>query len=59
MGINPVDFSWKLSEGKIFQSPEVVLVYSYEGIGKMTRTYHDLYRNHLIRGQYKDKKGQF
>ena len=32
------------------------MVYSNEGIGKMTRTFHDLYRNNLIRGKYKDKK---
>jgi len=56
MGINPTDFDWKLNEGETFTAPEVVLVYSSEGIGQMTRTYHDLYRNHLIRGEYKDKK---
>jgi alpha-galactosidase len=56
IGINPVDFSWKLESGDSFTAPEVVLVYSSEGIGGMTRTFHDLYRNHLIRGEYKDKK---
>jgi len=56
MGINPIDFSWLLEPNKEFVAPEVVMVYSNEGIGKMTRTFHDLYRNHLIRGKYKDKK---
>lgn len=56
MGINPIDFSWLLESNEEFVTPEVVMVYSDEGIGKMTRTFHDLYRNHLIRGQYKDKK---
>lgn len=56
MGINPADFSWKLEVGEEFQAPEVVLVYSATGLGGMTRTFHDLYRNHLIRGEYKDKK---
>lgn len=56
MGINPEDFSWKLKENEEFVAPEVVMVYSDKGIGKMTRTFHDLYRNHLIRGQFKDKK---
>lgn len=56
IGINPVDFSWKLETGETFTAPEVVLVYSSEGIGGMTRTFHDLYRKHLIRGEYKDKK---
>jgi alpha-galactosidase len=56
IGINPVDFSWRLKSGESFTSPEAVLVYSSQGIGGMTRTFHDLYRNHLIRGEYKDKK---
>ena len=56
MGINPEDFSWVLKNGEEFIAPEVVMVYSDNGIGKMTRTFHDLYRNNLIRGEYKDKK---
>jgi alpha-galactosidase len=56
IGINPVDFSWRLKKDESFTAPEAVLVYSGEGIGGMTRTYHDLYRNHLVRGEYKDKK---
>lgn len=56
MGINPYNFAWKLESGQEFIAPEVVMVYSAEGLGKMTRTFHDLYRNHLIRGKYKDIK---
>lgn len=56
MGIHPEDFSWKLSPGEMFIAPEAILVYSAEGIGNMTRTLHNLYRNHLIRGNYKDKR---
>lgn len=56
MGIEPTDFSWQLEEQASFTTPEVVMVYSAEGLGKMSRTLHDLYRNHLIRGIYKDKK---
>lgn len=48
MGIHPEGFSWPMVPGDTFQSPEVALVYSGEGLGKMTRTYHDLYRSHLI-----------
>ena len=54
MGINDEEFCWKLNSGEAFQTPEVVMVYSDKGLGKMTRTYHDLYRNHLIRSVYKD-----
>lgn len=56
MGIHPYHFKWKLEPQNSFQTPEVVLVYSSEGIGGMSRNFHDLYRNHLIRGEYKDKK---
>lgn len=56
MGIHPQDFCWKLEPGEAFQAPEVICVYSAGGIGGMTRTFHDLYRKHLIRGEYKDKK---
>jgi alpha-galactosidase len=56
MGINPYHFSWKLAKEEVFTAPEVVMVYSSEGLGAMTRTLHDLYRKHLIRGEYKNKK---
>lgn len=56
MGIHPEGFSWKLEPGERFTAPEVVMVYSAEGIGKMTRTFHDLYREHLIRSPYLHKK---
>ncbi len=56
MGINHFDFNWLLEPNEEFIAPEVVMVYSDEGIGKMSRTFHDLYRQHLIRGEYRDKR---
>lgn len=56
MGINPIDFTWVVEPGDEFQSPEVVMVYSDSGMGKMSRTFHDLYNNNLIRGEWKNKK---
>ena len=56
MGINPIDFGWYLDKGETFTAPEVVMVHSDNGIGKMSRTFHDLYRENLIRGEYKDKR---
>lgn len=56
MGINPDGFGWKLEPGSSFSSPEVVMVYSANGIGKMSRIFHRLYRKHLIRGKWKDIK---
>ena len=56
MGINPEEFSWLLTPGEEFQVPEVVMVYSGKGLGQMTRSYHDFYRNHLIRSKFKYEK---
>ena len=56
MGIHPEGFTWKLEPGEVFTAPEVVMIYSDEGLGKMTRSFHDLYRNHLIRSSYLHKK---
>lgn len=56
MGISPYHFCWKLGAGESFQSPELVMVYSDRGLGHMSRTFHDLYRKHLIRSTWKNKK---
>lgn len=56
MGINPHDFGWKLEPGDSFETPEAVSVYSAEGLGGMSRTFHKLYRNNLCRGPWKTAK---
>ena len=56
MGIHPQDFRWELKENETFCAPEVVLTCSDCGLGSMTRSLHDLYREHLIRSPYKDKE---
>ena len=56
MGIHPEGFTWKLEPGERFTAPEAVLVYSGQGLGRMTRTFHDLYREHLIRSPYLHEK---
>ncbi|MCL1631376.1 alpha-galactosidase [Sporolactobacillus sp. CPB3-1] len=55
IGLNPFDFSWKLDAGALFQTPEAVLVYSDQGLGCLSRTYHHLYRTRLARGKYRDE----
>lgn len=52
IGINPYGFEWTLEDGEIFESPEAVLVWSSEGIGEMSRRFHDFIREHLIRSSY-------
>ena len=55
-GINPTDFRWKLEPGESFTSPEAVLVYSQEGLGGMSRTFHHFYLDHLCPPQWAKKK---
>ncbi|BCZ48698.1 alpha-galactosidase [Clostridium gelidum] len=56
MGINPSDFSWLLQKGEEFQTPEVIMTYSSDGLNGMSRTYHKLYSTRLCRGTFRDKE---
>ena len=56
MGINPESFGWHLAPGEEFSAPEVVMVFSNEGVGGMSRIFHRLYQKHLIRGKWANIK---
>lgn len=56
MGINPEGFSWQLAPGEEFYSPEAVMIYTDKGIGEMSRMFHRLYADNLIRGKWKKAK---
>jgi len=56
MGINSCDFSWLLEPGETFTAPEVVMVYSDKGFGRMSRTFNKLYQKRLARGRYRDEE---
>lgn len=56
LGINPETFSWTLAPGEAFETPEACLTFSGEGIGRMSRNFHDFMRNHLIRDGWARKK---
>lgn len=56
MGMNPFNFAWQLPAGESFHSPEVVNVYSNQGLNQMSKTYHDLFNHHLIRGEHQLKE---
>lgn len=55
MGINPFGFSWQLASQESFQTPEVLLVYSDQGLNGMSAAYHDLINKQLVRGRYKEE----
>ena len=52
MGIHPYHFSFRLNTGDEFETPEVIMAYSGEGLGRLSRIYHDAYRSNLIRSKY-------
>lgn len=56
MGIHSEGFEWWLTPGETFTAPEVVLTYSHDGLGQMTRNLHDFYRCHMIRSRYLHQK---
>lgn len=56
MGLGNEDFSWLLESGEMFEAPECVMVYSAEGLGEMSRIYHRIYRERLLRGTFKEGK---
>lgn len=53
IGINPHNFSYTLSAGEEFFTPEAVCVYSNKGLNGMSHCFHNMCRNHL--GKCTDK----
>ncbi len=58
MGIQSFSFSWGLKKGESFVSPEVVMIHSGQGLGAMSRSFHRLYRDCLLRGAYAGRTGR-
>lgn len=52
LGLNPLHASIPVAPGDTFTSPEAVGVYSSEGVGGMSRSFHQLYKNHLSRSHF-------
>ena len=52
LGINDYDFAWQLAPGESFQTPEAVLTYSADGLDGMSRQFHRLCAQHLVRGRF-------
>ncbi len=54
-GINPHQFEWKLTPGASFETPQSIICYSDAGFGKLSREYHDLIRQNLMRSSWADR----
>ena len=55
MGINPDRFSWPLKKGDSFDTPEVVIARTDEGLNYLSNTFHRLYNSNLVRGKWKNQ----
>lgn len=52
IGFNPYELSWNLGPGETLTSPECVAAYSDNGMGGVSRIFHRLYRNHLMKSKF-------
>jgi len=55
-GIHSDNFAWRLLPGESFTTPEVMMTFSEEGFGKLSRSLHKTIRKHICRGQWKTKR---
>lgn len=56
IGIQPEDFCWEFAPDAELDAPEAVLVYSGQGLGGMSRTFHSLFMQHLVRSPWRDRQ---
>ncbi len=51
-GIDNTGFNWNLKRDEVFYSPEAVMVYSNQGVGGVSRNFHDHIRNNIIEKEF-------
>ncbi len=55
-GINPQSFTFLLEPNDSFEAPEAVMTYSRQGFNGMSQNMHRFVREHIVRGEWKDKE---
>ena len=55
-GIHPDNFAWNLQSGEEFDTPEIMMTYSAEGFGRLSRNLHRTIRQNICRGEWKEKR---
>uniref|UniRef100_UPI003F56F9CA alpha-galactosidase n=2 Tax=Lactobacillus acidophilus TaxID=1579 RepID=UPI003F56F9CA len=55
IGIDDFNFNWELKPKDDFQTPEVLMVYSSQGLNKMSQAFHSLIHDRVICSKYKDQ----
>ena len=54
MGLPDEMFDYPLEPGREFYSPETAIAYTSGGLSTLSHIYHDLIREHICRGKYKN-----
>lgn len=52
-GINPENFEFIINEKEVFETPQVIMTFSSEGLSKLSHNFHNAIRNNICRGKYK------
>ena len=55
-GISPERFSWTLEPEECFETPEAVMIYSYEGLNKLSQNFHSFINDHIVTSKWKNKE---
>ena len=53
MGLQNDGFSWELTSGSSFETPEVIMSYSDRGLTPLSQNYHHIVRHNICRGRFK------
>jgi alpha-galactosidase len=56
MGLNSEGFSWDLTPGDSFSTPEGVITWTGSGLNNLSADFHSLYRTRLARGFWRDRE---
>ncbi|MBQ7912241.1 MAG: alpha-galactosidase [Clostridia bacterium] len=52
MGFDDTGFSWTVGKGETLVAPEAIMTYSDQGLGGMSRNFHDHIRKHIIEQEF-------
>lgn len=55
MGINPRNFCWNLEPDTEFQTPEVIITYTRNGLNELSGSIHSFLRSRVARGYWRDR----
>ena len=55
LGLQEEAFRYPLEVGEMFQTPEVILSYSAQGMNQLSQNLHQCIRQHICRGKYKEQ----